>query len=54
MWSESELYIIWKCFSIHLILIAALFYSKFDIIQLQREESAEKSNGSRKMLFILL
>jgi len=28
-------------------------YSKFESIQLQREESAEKCNESRKMLFIL-
>jgi len=34
-------------------LISALSYGKFDIIQLQREESATKSNKSRKMLFIL-
>jgi len=35
-------------------LIAALSYSKFESIQLQREESAENSNESRKILFILL
>jgi len=34
-------------------LIAALSYGKFEIIKLQREESATKSNESRKMLFIL-
>jgi len=34
-------------------LIATLSYSKFESIQLQREESAGKSNESRKMLFIL-
>jgi len=42
--SESELYTVWKCFNIHLILIASLF--------MQREESAEKSNENGKMLFI--
>jgi len=42
-----------KCFNIHLMLTATLSYSKFESIQLQREESAEKSNESRKMLFIL-
>jgi len=30
-----------------------LSYSKFESIQLQREESAENFNGSRKMFFIL-
>jgi len=34
-------------------LITTLSYSKFESIQLQREESAEKSNESKKMLFIL-
>jgi len=34
-------------------LTAALSYGKFEIIQLQRKESATKSNESRKMLFIL-
>jgi len=34
-------------------LTATLSYSNFESIQLQREESAEKSNESRKMLFIL-
>ena len=33
-------------------LIATLAYSKFESIQLQREESAVKSNESRKMIFI--
>jgi len=33
-------------------LIATLSYGKFENIQLQREESATKSNESRKMLFI--
>jgi len=42
-----------KCFNIHLMLTATLSYSKFESIRLQREESAEKSNESRKMLFIL-
>jgi len=32
---------------------ATLSYSKFESVQLQREESTEKSNESRKMLFIL-
>jgi len=34
-------------------LIATLSYSKFEIIQLQREESAVKSNESRKMILFL-
>jgi len=34
-------------------LIATLSYYKFESIQLQREESAEKFNESRKRLFIL-
>jgi len=34
-------------------LIAALSYSKFESIQLQREESAVKSKESRKTIFIL-
>jgi len=34
-------------------LTTTLSYSKFESIQLQRGESAEKSNESRKMLFIL-
>ena len=34
-------------------LIAALSYGKFEIIQLQREESGTKSNERRKVLFIL-
>jgi len=34
-------------------LIAALSYGKFEIIQLQREEPATKSSESKKMLFIL-
>jgi len=34
-------------------LIATLSYGKFEIIQLKREESATKSNESRKVLFIL-
>jgi len=34
-------------------LIATLSYSKFEIIQLQREESAAKSDLSSKMLLIL-
>jgi len=34
-------------------MFTTLSYSKFDIIELQREESAEKSDESRKMLFIL-
>jgi len=34
-------------------LTSTLSYSKFESIQLQREESAEKSNESRKVLFIL-
>jgi len=34
-------------------LIATLSCGKFEIIQLKREESATKSNESRKMLFIL-
>ena len=46
-------YTVWKCFNFHLMLIATLSYSNFESIQLQREESAEKSNESRKMLFIL-
>jgi len=33
-------------------LIAILSYSKVEIIQLQRVESAEKSNESKNMLFI--
>jgi len=32
---------------------ATLSYSKFETIQLQSEESAEKSNESRKIIFIL-
>jgi len=35
------------------ILIATPSYSKFESIQLQREESAEKSNEIGNMLFIL-
>jgi len=34
-------------------LIATQSYSEFEIILLQREGSAAKSNVSRKMLFIL-
>jgi len=34
-------------------LTATLSYGKFEIIQLKREESATKSNESRKVLFIL-
>jgi len=34
-------------------LTATLSYSKFEIIQLQREESAAKSNISGNMFFIL-
>jgi len=34
-------------------LIATLSYSKVESIQLQCEESAGKSNESKKMLFIL-
>jgi len=34
-------------------LIATLSYSTFESIQLQHEESAEKTNKSRKILFIL-
>jgi len=34
-------------------LIAALSYGKFEIIQLQCEESGTKSNERRKVLFIL-
>jgi len=34
-------------------MITTMSYSKFESIQLQREESAEKFNESRKMLFIL-
>jgi len=34
-------------------LFATLSYSKFESIQLQREESAVKYNESRKMIFIL-
>ena len=34
-------------------LIATLSCRKFESIQLQREESAEKFNESKKMLFIL-
>jgi len=52
-YSESDLYMVWKCFNINLMLTATLSYSKFESIQLQREESAEKSNESRNMLFIL-
>jgi len=37
-------YIVSKCFNFHLMLVATLFYSKFAIIHLQREESAAKSN----------
>jgi len=36
-----------------MMLIDTLCYSKFEIIQLQQEESAAKSNKSRKMLFNL-
>jgi len=43
----------WKCFNIHVVLIVTLSYSKFESIQLQHEESAEKSNESGNMLFIL-
>jgi len=35
------------------VIIATLFHSKFESYQLQREESAEKSNESGKLLFIL-
>jgi len=43
-----------KCFNIHLMLFATQCHSKFESsVQLQREETAEKSNESRKMLFIL-
>jgi len=41
-----------KCFNIHLKLIPTISYGRFERILLQREES-EKSNESRKMLFIL-
>jgi len=34
-------------------LIATLSYSKFGSTQSQREETEQKSNESRKMLFIL-
>jgi len=34
-------------------LIATLSYSKFESIQLQREESAVKSNESRKMIIFV-
>jgi len=48
------LYVVGKCFNIHLILTATFSYSNFESgIQLQREESAAKSNESRKVLFIL-
>ena len=53
MYSETHLCIGWKCFNFHLMLIAALSYGKFEIIQLQREEPATKSSESKKMLFIL-
>jgi len=33
-------------------LIATLFYSKFELIPLKREEFAAKSSVSRKMLFL--
>ena len=42
--SESDLYIVRKCFNFHLMLIATLSYSKLETIQLQREESGAKSN----------
>jgi len=34
-------------------LITTLSYSKFESIQLQRDESAEKCNESGKMLIVL-
>jgi len=34
--SESVLYLVWNSYNFHLMLIATLFYSKFEIIQLQR------------------
>jgi len=52
-YSQSDLRIVSKCFNFHLMLIATLSYTKFDIIQLQQEGSAATSNVSRKMLFIL-
>jgi len=42
-----------KVFNFHLMLIATPSYSKFETIQLQREESAAKPNVSSKMFFIL-
>jgi len=33
-------------------LIATISYSKFESYQLQRQESVEKSNETRKILFI--
>jgi len=41
--SQSDLYVVWKCFNFHIILLATLSYSKIKIIQLLREESAPKS-----------
>jgi len=41
-----------KCFNIYLVLIATLSRGKFESIQLQCEELTEKSNKSRKMIFI--
>jgi len=39
--SNQNPYLVWKCFNIHLMLIATTSYSKFESnIQLQREESA--------------
>ena len=42
----SDLYIVWTCFNFHRMLIDTSSYSKFEIIQLQREESAANSNES--------
>jgi len=42
-----------KVFQLRLMLIATKSYSKFEIIQLQKEESVAKPNVSRKTLFIL-
>jgi len=41
------LYIVWKCFNSLLMLTSTLSYSKFEIIQLRREDSAAKSNVER-------
>jgi len=45
----QPVHIVWKYFNFRLIVIATLSYSKFEIIQLPREESAPKSTVIRNM-----